>query len=155
VSATGGTSVPPLPEGYRLRELHNDDYDTVFALWQRCEGIGLNESDSRASISAFLARNAGLSSVVTDAAETIVGSVLCGHDGRRGYLHHLTVAVPHRRKGLGRILVDTSLGRLRKLGIVKCNIFLYATNVEGRKFWLRHGWAAREDLVIVQRTLVS
>jgi N-acetylglutamate synthase len=143
------------PAEYRLRELRLADYDTVMALWQRSEGIGLNESDTRDAIAAFLSRNVGLSAVAVDAADAIVGAVLCGHDGRRGYLHHLAVAAGQRRRGIGAALVERCLAHLRAAGIPKCSIFLYADNHAGRSFWLRHGWAAREDLVIVQRTLHS
>jgi putative acetyltransferase len=125
----------------------------VLALWRSCEGIGLNESDTREAIAAYLVRNPGLSLVATDADGVIVGAVLGGHDGRRGYLHHLAVASAHRGCGLGRALVDKTLTRLSQLGIQKCNIFLYANNAAGRAFWLREGWSLREDLVVVQKVI--
>ena len=134
-----------------IRALELADYDRVLVLWRRCEGVGLNESDTRDAIGRFLVRNRGLSLVAEDDAGNIIGAVLCGHDGRRGYLHHLAVDVRHRRQGLGRTLVERCLENLRTLGIAKCNLFLYATNTDGRAFWLKHGWAAREDLIVVQR----
>ena len=141
------------PDAYHLRDFTPADYDGAVALWRSCPGIGLNESDTRPAIAAYLARNPGLSLVATDATGTIVGAVLCGHDGRRAYLHHLAVASAHRRRGLGRRLVGTALDRLRTAGIPKCNLFLYATNTAGRAFWERCGWSARADLVLIQRAL--
>jgi ribosomal protein S18 acetylase RimI-like enzyme len=135
-----------------LRAMTPADYDAVLALWQASEGIGLNESDTREAIAAYLVRNPGFS-LVAEIEGVIVGAMLCGHDGRRGYLHHLAVASPHRRRGLGRVLVNESLTRLRAQGITKCNIFLYANNDAGRAFWLREGWAPREDLVVVQKAI--
>jgi len=135
-----------------LRAMTPADYDAVLALWQSSEGIGLNESDTREAIAAYLARNPGFS-LVAETEGVIVGALLCGHDGRRGYLHHLAVASPHRRRGLGRTLVGESLARLRAQGITKCNIFLFANNAAGRAFWLREGWAPREDLVVVQKAI--
>jgi ribosomal protein S18 acetylase RimI-like enzyme len=135
-----------------LRAMTPADYDAVLALWQASEGIGLNESDTREAIAAYLVRNPG-SSLVAESEGVIVGALLCGHDGRRGYLHHLAVASPHRRRGLGRTLVGESLARLRAQGITKCNIFLFANNAAGRAFWLREGWAPREDLVVVQKAI--
>ncbi|HXA14825.1 MAG TPA: hypothetical protein VNW23_06825 [Opitutaceae bacterium] len=74
-----------------LRALTPTDYDAVFALWQASEGMGLNESDTRDAITSYLVRNPGLS-LVAEVENKIAGAVLCGHDGRRGYLHHLAVA---------------------------------------------------------------
>jgi putative acetyltransferase len=140
-----------LPAGYTLRPLSIADYGTVLALWQDAEGIGLNESDTASAIALFLERNPGLSLVAVSPAALIVGAVLCGHDGRRGYLHHLAVAKTQRGRGLGRELVDECLRRLRGLGIPKCNIFLFATNHAGRAFWTHAGWAVRDDLLVLQR----
>ena len=76
------------------------DYDEVFALWQAGDGIGLSGSDSRAGIGGFLAANPGLSLVARIDGQ-LVGAMLCGQDGRRGYIHHLAVSQSHRRKGIG------------------------------------------------------
>ena len=53
----------------------------------------------------------------------------------------------------GRALVEAVLSELKAAGMLKCNLFLYAHNEAGRAFWLKHGWAAREDLVVVQKPL--
>jgi putative acetyltransferase len=135
----------------RLRPLRLADYDAVASLWKRTEGIGLNESDTRAAIGGFLRRNPGLSTVAV-AGDRIVGAILCGHDGRRGYLHHLAVARAWRQRGLGRALVARSLEGLRAAGIPKCNLFLFADNTAGRAFWRRLGWAVRSDLRLVQKS---
>lgn len=136
---------------YPLRPLVLADYDEVRALWERSTGIGLNESDTREAIGSFLERNPGLSRVALAPDGTIAGAVLSGHDGRRGYLHHLAVDEAHRRRGLGRRLVGQALRDLRALGIPKTNIYLFADNAEGRAFWLREGWAMRDDLLVLQR----
>ncbi len=132
-----------------LHELAMTDYEAVRALWEQSEGVGLNESDTPEAIALFLKRNPGLSLVACNSDGLVVGAVLCGHDGRRGYLHHLAVSRPYRHQGLGRRLVTECLARLRAQGIPKCNIFLYANNEAGRAFWLREGWATREDLVVL------
>jgi N-acetylglutamate synthase len=129
-----------------------EDYDAVVRLWLRTEGVGLNESDSRSAIAAYLRRNPRLS-FIAEKDGRIIGAVLCGHDGRRGYLHHLAVAKRHRRRGIGRQLVSACLARLRALGILKCNIFVFANNAEGMKFWKRTGWNVRSDLRMMQTRL--
>lgn len=140
-----------LPAGHSLRPLTPADYPVVHALWKATEGIGLNESDTPEAIALFLDRNPGLSPVALDATGAIVGTVLCGHDGHRGYLHHLVVTPAARGRGLARALVNECLTNLRALGIPKCNLYLYATNESGRAFWLHEGWAVRDDLLVMQR----
>jgi len=139
---------------YTIRSLTIADYEAVLRLWQDAEGVGLNESDRCENIAFFLARNPGLSRVACDGAK-IVGAVLCGHDGRRGYLHHLAVAKSHRKLGLGRQLVETCLADLARQGISKCNIFLFADNAAGELFWNHNGWAKRPDLQVMQMSLTG
>jgi len=128
------------------------DYDDALALWQVTEGITLRDADSREGIERYLLRNPGLSFTARDAGG-LVGTVLCGHDGRRGYLHHLAVAPSHRRQGLGRRLIDRSLAGLRAIGIEKCHLFVVAENHPARDFWRRLGWVEREDIVTMSITL--
>lgn len=130
-----------------------EDFDAVLALWRQTEGVGLNESDTRPAITAYLARNPGLS-FVARGDEAIVGAVLCGHDGRRGYLHHLAVAAAHRKRGLGKQLVHACLAALAPLGISRCNIFLFSDNAAGESFWHYHGWRKRDDLCVLQKQIV-
>jgi ribosomal protein S18 acetylase RimI-like enzyme len=127
------------------------DYDHVIAFWEKQTGVGLNESDSRDGIATFLQRNPGMSLVVWDRGE-VIGAVLCGHDGRRGFLHHLAVAESHRGLGIGRALVTACLEKLKAAGILKCNIWVWADNDAGSKFWLAMGYINRPDLKIMQRS---
>jgi putative acetyltransferase len=132
-----------------VRSFRIEDFDAVIALWRRTEGVGLNESDTRRAITAFLRRNPRLS-FVAEQGGRIIGAVLCGHDGRRGYLHHLAVSKRHRRRGIGRRLVNACLAKLRKAGIQKCNIFIFANNAAGMKFWAHTGWSLRTELRLMQ-----
>ncbi len=134
-----------------VREMTADDYDAVADLWRTTEGVGLHdETDARRGITAHLARNPGLSFVARQDGR-LVGAVLCGHDGRRGYLHHLAVALSQRRRGIGSALVESCLAALGEQGIRRCNIFLYATNELGATFWKQTGWNERADLKVLQR----
>ncbi len=132
-----------------VRLFRIEDFDAVIALWRRTEGVGLNESDTRRAITAFLRRNPCLS-LVAEKDGRIIGAVLCGHEGRRGYLHHLAVSKRHRRRGIGRQLVNACLAKLRKAGIQKCNIFIFAENKAGMKFWSHTGWSLRTELRLMQ-----
>lgn len=137
-----------------LRVFRIGDYDEVIQLWKRTEGVGLNESDTRPAIAAFLRRNPGLSFVAAKQGR-IVGAVLCGHDGRRGYLHHLAVAKRYRGQGIGLRLVESCLAELRVADIHKCNIFVYAGHAAGMSFWKHNGWKLRADLRMMQINLNS
>ncbi len=127
------------------------DLPDVLDLWRSSAGIGLSDADSAPAIAQFFARNPDLSLVVVLPDGEIVGAVLCGHDGRRGYLHHLAVASEQRGLGIARLLVTTCLERLEKLGIQKCNVLLFDDNTEGRAFWLHNGWSERGDLRVFQK----
>ena len=153
-----------------IREMSIADYDDLVNLWDACEGIVLRPEDSREGLARFLQRNPGLSLVarldtgslrrivgenvganVGRDVGRIVGGVLCGHDGRRGTIRHLAVMPGHRRRGIGRRLVEQCLGRLRAEGIVGCNAFIHRENPEAVEFWIRTGWGDREDLRMISR----
>jgi N-acetylglutamate synthase len=125
------------------------DLESVLELWRQTDGVGLNESDTIEKLLAYLDRNPNLSLVARDGFR-LIGAVLCGHDGRRGYLHHLAVDTAHRGRGIGRQMVESCLSSLTGLGILKCNIFLYVDNDAGQRFWDRCGWSARRDLQVLQ-----
>ena len=122
------------------------DYDEVMALWQRTEGMGLRPADERQHIARYLERNPGFSFVAWE-GDRLVGAVLCGHDGRRGYLQHLAVDRAYRRQGIGRALVDRALAALRAVHINKCHLFVLKTNIQAVDFWENGGWFQRDDLV--------
>ena len=128
-----------------------DHYDRVYALWRQTEGIGVDDdADSRDGVSAYLSRNPGMSFVALDGS-SVVGAVLCGHDGRRGYLHHLAVHPGYRRHGVGGRLVDHCLASLKEAGIRRCNLLVFADNDTGLAFWERTGWSLRQNLRMMSR----
>lgn len=133
-----------------LRELTEDDYKEVYALWQASEGIGLSASDQKDDIAAFLKRNPGLSFVAHD-GDQLVGAALCGHDGRRGYIHHLAVRDSHQRQGLGKRITNHCLVALGEIGIDKCHLFVFNQNQVAIAFWEDIGWTRRGDLVVMSK----
>ncbi|NPA30688.1 MAG: GNAT family N-acetyltransferase [Chloroflexi bacterium] len=136
---------------YFLRPFTLADYPAAYALWERTPGIGLSRADEAPAIARYLARNPGLSFVIYDEHGALVGTVLCGHDGRRGYLHHLAVEPTHQGRGLGRLLVERSLEALAAADIDKCHLFVYVGNARGQAFWSHIGWTRRHDLVVFSR----
>ena len=126
------------------------NYEAVVALWRSCEGIGLSEADSKENLNDYLKRNPALS-FVARSSNRIVGAVLCGHDGRRGYLHHLAVHPDFRSRGIGRALVKKCIVSLQSIGIQKCHLFIFNSNTAGIQFWEKIGWRYRNDIGVVSK----
>ncbi len=82
-----------------------------------------------------------------------MGAALCGHDGRRGYIHHLAVAASHRKKGMGRELAARCMGTVRNAGIEKCHLFVFQRNKDGKAFWEKIGWTLRGDIQVASKEL--
>ena len=121
------------------REFRINDYDDALQLWHRVEGLEIAEGDDREGIAQFLARNSGLSRVALDGS-TIVGVVLCGHDGHRGHIYHLAIDPAYQGRGFGKRLLDECLDGLRKTGVKRVIIMVADDNQRGTKFWERVGW---------------
>ncbi len=136
----------------QIAEMTPADHDEVFRLWQNAAGVGLTAADSAEGVRAYLARNPGLS-LVARQEDRIVGALLCGHDGRRGYLHHLAVAAEHRRQGIATALVEECLSRLARAGIQKCHLWVYRANHDAQGFWQNLGWTDRADLKVMSRDI--
>ncbi|MBL7163164.1 MAG: GNAT family N-acetyltransferase [Anaerolineales bacterium] len=140
--------------GVEIRDLTIRDYDLVYALWSKSEGIGLSDADSKEGIKRFLARNPGLSFVAVDKGE-IVGAALCGHDGRRGYIHHLATIKSHRHQGIGRSLVGRCMYALMRIGIGKCHLFVFGDNQDAIGFWEKVGYDKRVELVMMSQQIAG
>ena len=123
-------------------------YEAVFALWEKSNGIGLSRADSLGNIAAYLDRNPGMSFIAKKGTD-VVGAILAGHDGRRGYIHHLAVDQAHRRKGIARELVQRSTAALGDHGIQKCHLFIFNDNPDGLRFWSAIGWRYRSELGVL------
>lgn len=129
-----------------------DYYEAVLDLWRRSDGIGLSDADSREEIAAYLARNPGMSFVAV-ADGIVLGAILSGHDGRRGYVHHAAVEEASRCAGIGSALVEHALQALRAVGIQKTHIFVYSDNEAAFRFWESSGWLRRSDIQVMTKTL--
>jgi len=128
-----------------------EDYDEVRNLWEATDGVGLHEpSDCREQIEYYLQRNVSLSQVAILDSQ-IVGAVLCGHDGRRGYLSHLAVTKDFRGRGIGKRIVTECLQRLSEF-VPGCNIRLYDDNTTGAEFWSALGWTPTGVHVLIHPT---
>ena len=138
-----------------VRPMVEEDIPAALALWQGLEGIGLRDADSPPALARFLRRNPGLSFVAVTAGGELVGVSLAGHDGRRGYLHHVAVRPDCQRRGTGRRLVEACVAALKAEGIEKVNVWVKADNAAGLAFWNHLGGRERTDIVMVSLLLVD
>ena len=131
---------------YNIRTMTRTDYDSVYALWLSTPGMGLNTTDdSREGVAQFLLRNPA-TCFVAEAEGEIIGVIMAGHDGRRGYIYHTAVRVDCRRQGVGKALVDAAVQALEKEGIHKVALVAFKRNETGNGFWESMGFILRDDL---------
>jgi ribosomal protein S18 acetylase RimI-like enzyme len=136
----------------QIRLMQPEDYTNAIQLWQGLPGLGLSSADRQEAIQTFLKRNPKTCFVAMQADE-VIGTILGGSDGRRGYLYHLAVHSDHQKQGLGKELVQTCLDALQQQGIEKCHIFVIADNQEGLNFWQRIGWELRSDILVLSKNI--
>jgi ribosomal protein S18 acetylase RimI-like enzyme len=140
-------------EKYELRPLTIEDYDQLHALWLTIKGFRIRTvDDSREGVERFLKRNAGFS-VAAIAEGRLVGSILCGHDGRQGCFYHVCVSEAYRCRGVGTAMVHYCMEALRACGISKVKLIAFTANDLGNTFWHALGWTKREDLNYYDITL--
>ncbi len=130
-----------------IRTMNIEDYEKVYDLWIHTKGMGLNTTvDSKEGIEKYLHRNPNKCFVAEDNGE-IIGVIMSGHDGRRGFIHHTTVNTEYREKGIGKKLVDSALTALEAEGIHKVALVAFEKNTLGNIFWENVGFTVRDDLV--------
>ena len=133
-------------EQYTIMPMTEADYDDVRALWMTIRGFGIRAlDDSREDVQRFIRRNP-TTSVVARMDGKIVGSILCGSDGRQGALYHVCVAREYRRRGIGTHMVGYCMHQLRLMGINKVSLIAFAYNDVGNAFWKHIGWTRKGDV---------
>lgn len=138
-----------------IRLMTIDDYQKVYDLWSRTPNVGLNDiDDSIEGISKYLNRNQNTCFIAEENTH-IIGVILSGHDGRRGYIHHMAVSESKQRQGIGEMLLGKALQALKSEGIHKVALVVFEKNVKGNSFWEKNGFIAREDLIYRNRALAD
>ena len=123
------------------------DYDAVYDLWTNTPGMGLfTIDDSREGIEMYLKRNP-TSSFVAECEGKLVGVIMAGHDGRRGYIYHTAVLPAYRNQGIAKRLLEHAMNALDAEGINRVALVAFKTNEIGNGFWESVGFTERDDLV--------
>jgi len=138
-----------------IRTMTIHDYEAVYTLWMSCAGMGLNNlDDSREGIDRFLRRNPE-TCFVAENETGIVGVIIAGNDGRRGYIYHTAVHPEYRKQGIGKALVGQAMEALKACGINKAALVVFERNDTGNSFWERMDFTMREDLVYRNREITE
>ena len=138
-----------------IRLMSINDYDGVYSLWISTPNMGLNNlDDSKDGINKYLERNPK-TCFVAEENGSILGVILCGHDGRRGYIHHTAVASNKQRNGIGASLVNAAMNALKNEGINKTALVVFGKNEKGNAFWEKQGFTARDDLVYRNKSIAE
>lgn len=136
-----------------IRKMTIDDYEDVYELWSNTSGMGMRSiDDSKEGIEKYLNRNPE-TCFVAEGENEIVGVILSGHDGRRGYIYHTSVKEEARTHGVGKALVNAAMEALRQEGINKVALVAFSTNELGNSFWEAQGFEERKDLVYRNKSL--
>ena len=130
-----------------IRIMTAADYGEVEWLWKSCPGVGLNAiDDSEEGVAKFLKRNPD-TCFVAEEDNAIIGAIMAGNDGRRGYIYHTAVAESCRCRGIGSALVSSAIKALKANGINKAALVVFKDNDKGNSFWKKFGFSERDDLI--------
>ncbi len=144
-----------MEKNWIIRNMTIDDYDVVYSLWMSCVGMGLNNlDDSKEGIEKFIHRNPDTCLVAVSDSE-IIGVIMVGNDGRRGYIYHTAVNPDFRKQGIAKKLVDSAMSELSALGINKVALVVFDRNETGNAFWESQGFTVRNDLVYRNKALAE
>ena len=139
---------------YKIRVMKPDEHSQVMRIWKESEGVNVTKSDDKKGVAKYIKKNPGLSFVALNDKNKIIGVILSGHDGRLAYINHLAVDKKYRSFGIGKALTEKCLRKIKKLGMIKCTLFVFNDNVKARDFWLKNGWYIRTDLTMMQKNIL-
>lgn len=138
-----------------IKSMTIDDYDELFVMWKNTPNMGLRSlDDSKEGISRFLKRNPNTNFLAYE-DNKIVGAILSGHDGRRGYIYHTVVLPEYRGKGIASNLVEAAMEALQKDGITRVCLNVMETNDQGKKFWISKGWEKKDFLGFYSKAITN
>ena len=139
----------------KIRLMTIEDYEKVYHLWLSCDGMGLNNlDDSKDGIARYLDRNPD-TCFVAEESDEVIGVIIAGHDGRRGFIYHTAVNPNYRNQGIATKLVEAAMDALKANGINKVALVVFDRNKDGNAFWEKVGFTVREDLVYRNKAIAE
>lgn len=138
-----------------LRLMTIDDYENLIEMWKQTPNMGLRSlDDSKEGIAVFLKRNPH-TNFVAYKDDKMIGAIVSGHDGRRGYIYHTVVLPEYRRRGIASDLVNMAVEALRKEGITRVCLNVMETNEQGKQFWTNKGWEKKDFLGFYSKSITD
>src|ERR1700677_4645155 len=133
-----------------IRGYRSDDRNDLVALWQ-LGGLTRAWNDPDRDIDRKVAKDPD-NLLVLEVDDRLIGSVMVGYDGHRGWINYLVVHPDHRGTGLGRVLMHEAERRLGALGCPKVNLQVRSSNRSAIAFYRRVGYSV-DDVVSMGRRL--
>lgn len=142
------------PSAVSIREFAEGDTEDVVALWETC-GLTRPWNDPRADISRKLSTQPELFLIGQTPEPRVVGSVMAGYDGHRGWMYYLATAPSHRGIGLGKALVAEVESRLEAVGCPKVQLMVRSENGQVTEFYEALGYDTSDVLVLGKRLIAD
>jgi ribosomal protein S18 acetylase RimI-like enzyme len=127
-----------------IRRYRPGDQEAVVKLWEACQLV-VPQNDPLKDIRTKIQFQADLL-LVAIAEDRLVGTVMAGYEGHRGWINYLAVAPDQRRRGIAKKMMASAENKLRALGCQKINLQVRRTNTTVINFYRTIGF--REDDVI-------
>jgi ribosomal protein S18 acetylase RimI-like enzyme len=131
VNRAGSTS-------WTLRAGRAADAAAILAFWTEA-GAEPTHTDTPASLCRLMAHDPA-AMIIAEENGSIVGSVIAGWDGWRGSVYRLAVSRSHRRRGLGRHLLQAAEDRLSRAGALRAQAIVVESDTVALSFWQTSGW---------------
>ncbi len=129
------------------------DIPALQKLWKEV-GFEFCYSDQHQEVEKMITQNPSLCLTLTS-KEQIIGGVLGGFDGRRGWIHHLAIHPDYQKQGFGKLLMEEITDQFKALGVVKLKLEILKSNQTVIDFYQALGWDIRSDLTTMSHTLKS
>jgi ribosomal protein S18 acetylase RimI-like enzyme len=113
------------------------------------QGVRVGASDSPSEIEKKLTRDPDLF-LVAEIDGSVIGTVMGGFDGRRGFVYHLAVAAPFRRNGVASRLMQELERRLREKGCIRSYLLVRPDNPDAQVYYQKMGWNVLDDVIFAK-----
>ena len=128
------------------------DIPASIELWINMKGLAIQGSDNIRDLSEHVKMNRKHNFVAISGAR-IIGTVLGGFDGRRGYIYHLAVHENYRTQNIGKELMERCFQSFREVSVTKCHMMVLKDNTEAQAFYSKIGCELRNEILVFSKTL--